>query len=433
MLGGDVLGGLGHRVHAEPRLDLRVDEPPAERRVRPRQIPREGRGRLAHHERRPRHALDAAGNDERGFAKRDGARARCDRFEARPAQTVHRRARRRRSAVPPGASAILATLRLSSPAWFAHPNSTSSSASQSTPRIAIGERPDGHRREIVGAHGRQRATISAEWRSDSVAEVDRGQAHERLRCAVPSAALMSSAARRRIGSDVARERRRVAAARVNADVQGGDDHAVGPDDWNGARSQSEFQFLIDDGETLPSHGLELGRESCRSVIVRSVYCRSFTRLTKLRARVGVERGDKHAAHRRTRGREPAPDREIDGQDAPRRRAGNVDDLLVLLGSSTATDDDSFSVSETRSRMGCAIRAMFVELEIRLSQRQDRRASARSGRPRWSSHSRARSTCAGSGEPTRVEARSAWRPRPRSTPTCPRRTPESRKARARTRA
>ncbi len=90
---GDILGGLRHRVDAILRLHQRVDEAPADGGVEELRLAREGLGRLAHHERRPGHALHPAGDDEIGLAGADGARRLPHRIEARAAQPVdgHRR------------------------------------------------------------------------------------------------------------------------------------------------------------------------------------------------------------------------------------------------------------------------------------------------------------------------------------------------------
>ena len=53
-----------------------------------------------------------------------------------------------------------ATLRLSSPAWFAQPRITSSTAAQSRLRMPLDERLDRQRREVVGAHARERAAVA---------------------------------------------------------------------------------------------------------------------------------------------------------------------------------------------------------------------------------------------------------------------------------
>jgi len=87
-----VLRRLGHRIDAVARLEKRIDEAPADRRVFDLRASRESFGRLAHHERRARHAFDATGDDEAMLAGFDRARGDRHRVEARAAQAVDRRA-----------------------------------------------------------------------------------------------------------------------------------------------------------------------------------------------------------------------------------------------------------------------------------------------------------------------------------------------------
>jgi hypothetical protein len=96
VLGGDVLGGLGHRLDPVLLLDQRVHETPAERRVV--QLGRPGKRALglAEHERRPAHALDPAGDHQLRLARADRARSNPHRLHARAAQPVDRGARHAR-------------------------------------------------------------------------------------------------------------------------------------------------------------------------------------------------------------------------------------------------------------------------------------------------------------------------------------------------
>ena len=89
---GEIFGRLGHAVDAVALFHERIDETPADRRVEHLGIARKGLRRLAMHEGRPRHRLDAAGDDHVGLAAADRARADPDRIEARTAETVDRRA-----------------------------------------------------------------------------------------------------------------------------------------------------------------------------------------------------------------------------------------------------------------------------------------------------------------------------------------------------
>ena len=70
---------------------------------------------------------------------------------------------------PASSTAMRATLRLSSPAWLASPKYTSSG---STARIALDQRLDDRRREIVGPGARERAAELADRCADGVVDVD---------------------------------------------------------------------------------------------------------------------------------------------------------------------------------------------------------------------------------------------------------------------
>ena len=86
---GHVLAGLAHRLEREHGLELRVREAPAERRVPGRRVAaRESLVRLGHRERRPRHRLDAAGDEEVSVPGGHGVTRRDDRRETRRAEPV---------------------------------------------------------------------------------------------------------------------------------------------------------------------------------------------------------------------------------------------------------------------------------------------------------------------------------------------------------
>ena len=89
VLGGDVLGGLAHRVDAVGGLHARIDEAPAQHRVLELHRAVEGALGLAHHVGRAGHALDTAGDHQIGLAQLHGASGVAGRFEARAAQAVH--------------------------------------------------------------------------------------------------------------------------------------------------------------------------------------------------------------------------------------------------------------------------------------------------------------------------------------------------------
>ncbi len=88
---GDVFGGLAHAIGVIHLGQLRIDEAPAQRRILQLHLAtRERRLRLAQHERRPRHAFDAASQPYLALACLDGMRSGVDRLQARAAEPVHR-------------------------------------------------------------------------------------------------------------------------------------------------------------------------------------------------------------------------------------------------------------------------------------------------------------------------------------------------------
>ena len=132
VLAGEVLRRLGHGVDAVLRLHHRVDEAPAERRVLELLVAAEG-------PRRPCRGRAASGTCSR--RRRPGRdRPRRSRMARAAWPTASSPDAQSRLTVTPGteagspasSAAIRATLRLSSPAWFAQPRITSSRAAQST-------------------------------------------------------------------------------------------------------------------------------------------------------------------------------------------------------------------------------------------------------------------------------------------------------------
>ena len=81
-----------HRIDAVLRLQQRIDEAPADRRVVDLGGARERLARLAHHHRRAGHRLDAAGDGEIHFAGADRARRIAHGVEPGGAQPVDRHA-----------------------------------------------------------------------------------------------------------------------------------------------------------------------------------------------------------------------------------------------------------------------------------------------------------------------------------------------------
>ena len=82
VVGGDVVGGLGHRMGAERRLHLRVREAPADGGVVDGVGAGEGAVGLRHHEGGAGHALDAAGDHHVAVAGADRPGGHADRVHA---------------------------------------------------------------------------------------------------------------------------------------------------------------------------------------------------------------------------------------------------------------------------------------------------------------------------------------------------------------
>jgi hypothetical protein len=85
---GDVLGGLGHGVHAVLFLHQLVDEAPADGGVIDGVAAAEGAFGLGHDEGGAAHALHATGDHQPGLAGLDGARGRAHGVQAGAAQAV---------------------------------------------------------------------------------------------------------------------------------------------------------------------------------------------------------------------------------------------------------------------------------------------------------------------------------------------------------
>ena len=86
---GDVFGRLAHRIRIVLLGELRVDEPPTQRRVIGLAVAAVERGFwLGHDIRRARHGLDAAGNEHVAVVGGDRVGRGVDRLETRTAQSV---------------------------------------------------------------------------------------------------------------------------------------------------------------------------------------------------------------------------------------------------------------------------------------------------------------------------------------------------------
>ena len=147
-----VLAGLGHRVDAVLLLHQRIDEAPADGGVVDLGVARERGFRLGQHERRAATSISTPPAIISSASPALMARAAMHhRVHAGAAQAVDGGARHATGS-PASSSAMRATLRLSSPAWLAQPNITSSTACQSTRGMPRHQGLQRHGGEIVGAH-----------------------------------------------------------------------------------------------------------------------------------------------------------------------------------------------------------------------------------------------------------------------------------------
>ncbi len=88
VVGGDILRGFRHGIHAIAFFHQLVDEAPANGGVVQCVGAAEGTVRLGHHKGGAAHAFSPAGNHERGFAGLDGARGRAQGIQAGAAEAV---------------------------------------------------------------------------------------------------------------------------------------------------------------------------------------------------------------------------------------------------------------------------------------------------------------------------------------------------------
>jgi hypothetical protein len=154
-------------------LHLRIDEAPADGRVVDFGAPVERRFRLWHHEGRPAHALTAAGNDQIGFASPNRARRHCNRIESRAAEAVesHSAGAVGQPRKQPGHSREVAIV-LARLVGAAEDHIV-----QLGPvhvRIAVDQRLDRDRREIVRAYRTERSAVAADRGADVIADVGFG-------------------------------------------------------------------------------------------------------------------------------------------------------------------------------------------------------------------------------------------------------------------
>ncbi len=170
-VGGDVLRGFGHRVDAELPLQRRVDEAPSHRGVVDRIAARKRGVRLRHHERRARHALDAAGHHQLGLAGADGARADAHRIQAGAAQAIDGRRRHalRQAGEQRGHARDVAVV-LAGLVGAAVVDVVERSPVDAG--MARHQRPERHRGQVVGPHAGQCTAIAADRRADAVTQED---------------------------------------------------------------------------------------------------------------------------------------------------------------------------------------------------------------------------------------------------------------------
>ena len=194
---GHVLARLAHRLEREHRLEPRVREAPAERRVPGRRIPaRERPLRLGQHERRARHRLDPARDEQVAVAGLNRVARADDRREPRGAKTVDGHAGDRlgqpgeQRGHPRDVAIVLTGL-----VGRAEPDVLD------LPRGHAGTRDrlaDHERREVVRALARERAAVAPDRRS-----------HRREDdCAGHAASLFHAQALRSAAARAARQRRR---------------------------------------------------------------------------------------------------------------------------------------------------------------------------------------------------------------------------------
>ncbi len=163
---GDPLGRLAEGDRPVLRK-LGIHEPPADggiRDLRRGAIP--GLAGLEHHVGRAGHGLHAAGDDALALARHDGLRGTGDRLEPRAAEPVDRlawdfdrQARKQRRHARDVAVV------------FARAVGAAEDHVVDQDRIdrgALEQRADRDRGEVIGTHGRQRATVSADGRADGV-------------------------------------------------------------------------------------------------------------------------------------------------------------------------------------------------------------------------------------------------------------------------
>ena len=179
---GDVLRRLRHGIDAVLRLHQRIDETPADGGVVHLDRTLERLGALRQHERRARHRLDAAGDDEVLLARTDRARGRADGVEPGTAEPVDGgagdavRQAGQQGRHPGDVAVVLAGLVGAAERHVVQ-------ARPVGPRMARHQGADRNRRQIVGAHLGERPSEAADRRPHRVA--DEGVAQPVAHAAAP--------------------------------------------------------------------------------------------------------------------------------------------------------------------------------------------------------------------------------------------------------
>ncbi len=168
---GDVLGSFRHRVGAKCLQHLRVDEPPPKRGVFELEPARKRSVGLCEDERRPRHALDAAGDDNRHLPAGDGARGLRDRIETGAAQAIDRRPGHllrqpgEQKRHPADVPVVLARLVRAAEDHVVYSGDVEL-------RVPHTKLSDGDGCKVVGPNARQRAAVTAKGSADGIADED---------------------------------------------------------------------------------------------------------------------------------------------------------------------------------------------------------------------------------------------------------------------
>ncbi len=173
-----VFRGLRHRIHAVLALHQRIHKPPPNRRVVNLRLAAESLLRLPHHKRRPRHALHAARNHHLRLATLDRPRRNRHRLHARSAQPVHRRPGNflRHSREQQRHARHIAII---FPSLIRAPVDHVIHRRPIHANVALHQRPNRNRRQIIRPHRRERPAKPPERRPHRIA--NKNFAHSHLR------------------------------------------------------------------------------------------------------------------------------------------------------------------------------------------------------------------------------------------------------------